>query len=60
MAEIPSVPEQDRGGGDNLPTYEDLAAQNGPNSRYTPVTYFYVVTCQAHFIGSDSADGRAG
>ncbi len=29
--------EQDdniKGGGDELPTYDDLAAQNGPNSRY--------------------------
>ena len=29
--------EQDdkiKGGGDELPTYDDLAAQNGPNSRH--------------------------
>ena len=30
---IPSVPEVDQQGGDELPSYEDLAAQNGPNSR---------------------------
>ncbi|KAI0092397.1 hypothetical protein BDY19DRAFT_924063 [Irpex rosettiformis] len=31
---IPSAPEVDQHGGDDLPTYEDLAAQNGPNSRF--------------------------
>lgn len=38
---IPPVPEVDQydHGGDELPSYEDLAVQNGPNSRYG---------CQAH------------
>lgn len=27
-------PEQDEVGGGGLPTYEDLAAQKGPNSRF--------------------------
>ncbi|KAI0698561.1 hypothetical protein BC835DRAFT_1268782 [Cytidiella melzeri] len=31
---IPPVPEVDQQGGDDLPTYEDLAVQNGPNSRF--------------------------
>ncbi|EKM59490.1 uncharacterized protein PHACADRAFT_191858 [Phanerochaete carnosa HHB-10118-sp] len=31
---IPSIPEVDQHGGDDLPTYEDLASQNGPNSRF--------------------------
>ncbi|KAI0346907.1 hypothetical protein BDW22DRAFT_470158 [Trametopsis cervina] len=31
---IPVEPEVDKHGGDDLPTYEDLAAQNGPNSRF--------------------------
>lgn len=31
--EIPQVPERDQYGGDELPTYDDLAVQNGPNSR---------------------------
>lgn len=26
-------PEQDQEGGDDLPTYDDLAEKNGPNSR---------------------------
>lgn len=28
------LPEKDAYGGDNLPTYDELAAQHGPNSRY--------------------------
>ncbi|OCB87544.1 hypothetical protein A7U60_g5449 [Sanghuangporus baumii] len=32
--EIPDYPEQDESGGDGLPTYDDLAAQKGPNSRF--------------------------
>ncbi|KAI0832696.1 hypothetical protein BC628DRAFT_1414964 [Trametes gibbosa] len=31
---VPPVPEQDHLGGDGLPTYDDLAAQHGPNSRF--------------------------
>ncbi|OBZ70500.1 hypothetical protein A0H81_09681 [Grifola frondosa] len=31
--EMPPVPERDKYGGDDLPTYDDLAAQHGPNSR---------------------------
>ncbi|KAI9000755.1 hypothetical protein BD414DRAFT_472660 [Trametes punicea] len=31
---VPPVPEQDQAGGDGLPTYDDLAAQHGPNSRF--------------------------
>ncbi|EJD01378.1 uncharacterized protein FOMMEDRAFT_111155 [Fomitiporia mediterranea MF3/22] len=31
---MPDYPEQDETGGDGLPTYEDLAAQKGPNSRF--------------------------
>lgn len=31
--DIPSIPEVDQHGGDDLPSYDDLAAQNGPNSR---------------------------
>ncbi|KAI0660724.1 hypothetical protein C8Q70DRAFT_971994 [Cubamyces menziesii] len=31
---VPPVPEQDQSGGDGLPTYDDLAAQHGPNSRF--------------------------
>ncbi|GJE84873.1 hypothetical protein PsYK624_009490 [Phanerochaete sordida] len=31
---IPSIPEVDQDGGDELPTYEDLASQHGPNSRF--------------------------
>lgn len=34
MANIPTVPEIDQHGGDDLPTYDDLAVQNGPNSRF--------------------------
>ena len=31
---VPAAPEQDQmGAGDALPTYDDLAAQHGPNSR---------------------------
>lgn len=29
-----ALPEQDAHGGDDLPTYDELAAQHGPNSRY--------------------------
>lgn len=36
---MPPVPEVDQRGGDELPSYEDLAAQNGPNSRYGCHTY---------------------
>ena len=36
---VPPVPEQDEAGGDGLPTYDDLAAQHGPNSRYALVGY---------------------
>ncbi|KII94654.1 hypothetical protein PLICRDRAFT_187014 [Plicaturopsis crispa FD-325 SS-3] len=33
--EVDGQPEQDSaGGGDDLPTYDDLAAQSGPNSRF--------------------------
>ncbi|KAI0677279.1 hypothetical protein C8Q78DRAFT_1065862 [Trametes maxima] len=32
--DVPPVPEQDQSGGDALPTYDDLAAQHGPNSRF--------------------------
>ncbi|TCD63481.1 hypothetical protein EIP91_005363 [Steccherinum ochraceum] len=32
--DIPSVPERDQEGGDDLPTYDDLTEQNGPNSRF--------------------------
>ncbi|KAH9855078.1 hypothetical protein C2E23DRAFT_901961 [Lenzites betulinus] len=31
---VPPLPEQDQLGGDGLPTYDDLAAQHGPNSRF--------------------------
>ncbi|KAL7282608.1 hypothetical protein ACG7TL_004080 [Trametes sanguinea] len=31
---LPPMPEQDPYGGDALPTYDDLAAQHGPNSRF--------------------------
>ena len=31
--QIPSHVEQDQYGGDNLPSYTDLAQQTGPNSR---------------------------
>ncbi|KAI1796124.1 hypothetical protein LXA43DRAFT_937701 [Ganoderma leucocontextum] len=31
---VPPVPEQDQSGGDGLPTYDDLAQQHGPNSRF--------------------------
>ncbi|KAI0776186.1 hypothetical protein BD413DRAFT_688386 [Trametes elegans] len=31
---LPPAPEQDQSGGDGLPTYDDLAAQHGPNSRF--------------------------
>ncbi|KAI0751063.1 hypothetical protein C8Q80DRAFT_548731 [Daedaleopsis nitida] len=31
---LPPQPEQDQSGGDGLPTYDDLAAQHGPNSRF--------------------------
>ncbi|KAI9068443.1 hypothetical protein FKP32DRAFT_1618597 [Trametes sanguinea] len=31
---LPPMPEQDPSGGDALPTYDDLAAQHGPNSRF--------------------------
>ncbi|KIP04906.1 hypothetical protein PHLGIDRAFT_177949 [Phlebiopsis gigantea 11061_1 CR5-6] len=31
---IPSIPEVDQHGGDELPSYNDLAVQNGPNSRF--------------------------
>ncbi|KAH9948800.1 hypothetical protein B0H21DRAFT_689519 [Amylocystis lapponica] len=30
----PAFPERDERGGDDLPTYDDLAAQHGPNSRF--------------------------
>ncbi|KAI0082509.1 hypothetical protein K474DRAFT_1655296 [Panus rudis PR-1116 ss-1] len=32
--EIPREPERDQYGGDDLPTYDDLAVQHGPNSRF--------------------------
>jgi hypothetical protein len=35
--DIPVVPEVDQHGGDELPTYEDLATQHGPNSRCLPL-----------------------
>ncbi|OCH94266.1 hypothetical protein OBBRIDRAFT_747898 [Obba rivulosa] len=31
---VPLEPEKDQYGGDELPTYDDLAAQHGPNSRF--------------------------
>ncbi|KAI0938160.1 hypothetical protein AcV7_003433 [Taiwanofungus camphoratus] len=31
---VPAFPERDEHGGDDLPTYDDLAAQHGPNSRF--------------------------
>ncbi|CDO73804.1 hypothetical protein BN946_scf185015.g133 [Trametes cinnabarina] len=31
---VPPMPEQDQSGGDALPTYDDLVAQHGPNSRF--------------------------
>ncbi|KAI5123406.1 hypothetical protein M0805_006112 [Coniferiporia weirii] len=34
MSDFPLEPEQDDVGGDGLPTYEDLAARKGPNSRF--------------------------
>ena len=35
---IPPTPEVDQQGGDDLPSYEDLAAQHGPNSRCVHTT----------------------
>ena len=43
MADIPYEPEQDTTGGDGLPTYEDLAAQKGPNSRCCPLAILLVI-----------------
>ena len=34
MSSSADILEQDVGGGDNLPTYENLAEEHGPNSRY--------------------------
>lgn len=34
MSNVPFTPEQDVGGDDNLPTYENLEQAHGPNSRY--------------------------
>ncbi|KAI0248727.1 hypothetical protein BJV78DRAFT_1284612 [Lactifluus subvellereus] len=34
MSRATDVPEQDVGGGDDLPTYENLAQTHGPNSRF--------------------------
>lgn len=34
MSRATDLPEQDVGGGDDLPTYENLAQAHGPNSRY--------------------------
>lgn len=47
MADIPAVPEIDQQGGDDLPTYDDLAAQNGPNSRcvLSLILLFSLVPC---------------
>lgn len=44
--------------GDELPTYEDLATQGGPNSRRVLIP---LQCCHAHIASTlDSEDGEAG
>ena len=56
----PPVPEQDEAGGDGLPTYDDLAAQHGPNSRYALVGYPSNEACQTKSLSLDSDAGGSG
>lgn len=60
MSGIPLVPEQDRVGDDNLPTYDDLAAQNGPNSRQVAALEINFLRRVMLTVGTDSEDGKAG
>lgn len=59
MADIPIVPEIDQHGGDELPTYDDLAAQNGPNSRYV-LTLSRIIYCPFPVTEIVPADSDAG
>ena len=61
MADIPTVPEIDKHGGDDLPTYDDLAAQNGPNSRYALLIPLGIRALQlTHFVISALDAGENG
>ena len=53
------LPEKDAYGGDNLPTYDELAAQHGPNSRYAQSSMDGLLMVTA-FVLQDSADGENG
>lgn len=60
---IPPIPEVDQHGGDELPSYEDLAAQNGPNSRHAhmnSVSLSAVITELMLVCGADLAGGKDG
>ncbi len=56
--------EQDVGGGegDTLPTYENLAQEHGPNSRYAMVTGSRCIALHSVFFFrcAGSAGGKAG
>lgn len=60
MANIPTHPEQDAAGGGDLPTYEDLAQQNGPNSRSVLGDHSCNFVLMSHFTLPVSVDGEAG
>lgn len=57
---IPAIPEVDQHGGDELPSYADLAAQHGPNSRYEHVSHQSSSRPQLRSAMADSAVGGAG
>lgn len=61
MSSVTNFPEQDAGGGDGegLPTYENLAQEHGPNSRYDRLgsTHGHGVQSSCH---TGSAGGKAG
>ena len=48
--------EQDPPGDDELPTYDDLAALNGPNSRWA----CFQVSVACAYTASGLGDGRIG
>ena len=61
MSRATDFPEQDVGGGDDLPTYENLAQAHGPNSRYALLTTHLATPVIHPFpCREDSADGEAG
>lgn len=58
--QVPAFPERDQQGSGDLPTYDDLASQHGPNSRWVvlPTVRFHGSKPSPTFVGSD--DGGNG